>query len=415
MSKMLSALPRQDSLPGAVGLTEPPLIGLAGLTRRAMRGESLAPFAQALQARIAANPDDANALMDLSTVEQLRGSPAARMRLQRAALERRNLFAQNETIPGAPRLLALLAPGDFMANAPVEFLLEGSGVNLDFLYVQSEADLIAPPPHDIAFVAVAESRANQKILALIDEAAPRWPRPILNNPAAIARLTRDGAWRLLRDLDGVSFPENRRVTREGLAAETDSFPIIVRPVDSHAGEELEQIANAVELKAYLRAHQVDEFYVAPFVDYVGADGRYRKIRIAFIAGEALPIHYAVSSRWMVHYLNADMLYSAENRAEEEAFMREFATFARRHAGALDGLKRRLGLDYFQIDCAETDDGRLLIFEIGTAMIAHDLDCPITFPYKSAHMRRLFDAFSRMVGAREQPRDQHLGDQATGPA
>jgi len=388
-----------SALPSAVPsvLAEPPLIGLAALTRRAMRGESLAPFAQALQARLAANPDDANALMDLSTVEQLRGSRAARLRLQREALARRALYPQNVRIPGAPRLLVLLAPGDFMANAPVEFLLEDAPINVDFLYVRSEADFLRLPPHDMAFVAIAESRANQKILGLLDEAAPYWPRPILNQPAAIARLTRDGAWRLLRDGDGLLFPENRRIDRAALASgAAGAFPLIIRPVDSHAGEELEKIESASELGAYLRGHASDEFYVAPFVDYAGADGKFRKIRLAMIAGQAYPIHYAVSSRWMVHYLNADMLHNAAHRAEEEIFMRDFETFATRHAAALDALKRRLGLDYLQIDCAESADGRLLIFEIGTAMIAHDLDCPTTFPYKSAHMRRLFDAFRRMV-------------------
>ena len=84
-------------------------------------------------------------------------------------------------------------------------------------------------------------------------------------------------------------------------------------------------------------------------------------------------------------------------------MRDFDSFAKRHEKALDGLRRRLGLDYLQIDCAEAPDGRLLIFEVGTAMIAHDLDCPVTFPYKSAHMHRLFDAFCAMiVGHAEQP-------------
>lgn len=399
----MSAIPAAAK--SAAVCVEPPLIGLAALTRRAMRGESLAPFAQALKARLADDPDDANALMDLSTVEQLRGSRAARLRLQREALTRRNLFAQNEWIEGAPRVLALLAPGDFMANTPVEFLLEGARVNLDFLYVREEEDLLHLPPHDVAFVAVAESRANQNILALIEK-APDWPHRLLNTPSAIARLTRDGAWRLLRDLEGVHFPENRRLDRAALATEAGAFPIIIRPVDSHAGEELEKIEHAEVLAAYLRAHWSDEFYVAPFIDYAGADGKFRKIRLAFVAGEPLPIHYAVSSRWMVHYLNADMLNNSEHRAEEESFLREFGAFATRHAKALDGLGRRLGLDYFQIDCAETDDGRLLIFEIGTAMIAHDLDCPLTFPYKAANARRVFDAFRRMIGG---------ADASAGPA
>ena len=111
------------------------------------------------------------------------------------------------------------------------------------------------------------------------------------------------------------------------------------------------------------------------------------------------MHLAISTRWMIHYLNADMAESAAHRAEEEHFMQNFNLFARRHRLALSRMAERLQLDYFQVDCAESADGRLLIFEVGNAMIAHDLDCKFTFPYKSAPMRRLFEAFQRMVAER----------------
>ena len=77
-------------------------------------------------------------------------------------------------------------------------------------------------------------------------------------------------------------------------------------------------------------------------------------------------------------------------------MESFAEFARRHAATFKRMRDKLQLDYFLIDGAEIADDKLLIFEVGTAMIAHDLDCPITYPYKSAPMRRLFDAFRRLV-------------------
>ncbi len=379
-----------------------PLIGLAELTRRAMRGELLAPFAATLTARLALDADDASALLDLSTIEQLRGSRAGRMAFQAQALRLRKNFTQGECQGAAPTLLVLVAPGDFMANTPVEFLLEGAPLNVEFLYVDGESPII-PPPHDIALVAVAESRANQKILAAIDRAARLWPRPLLNAPGAIARLTRDGAWRLLGDLDGVFYPGNLRLGRDQLGAgDAGPFPIIVRPVDSHAGEELEKIAGDHDLLFYLRRHDAAEFYASPFVDYSGPDGKFRKMRLAFLGGAAWPVHYAVSSRWMVHYLNADMLHNAAHRAEEEIFMRDFAGFTARHEKALAGLSERLGLDYFQIDCAEAPDGRLLIFEVGTAMIVHDLDDPRTFPYKSAPMRALFSAFQRLLLSRVAP-------------
>ena len=44
-------------------------------------------------------------------------------------------------------------------------------------------------------------------------------------------------------------------------------------------------------------------------------GLYRKLRVVFVNGRPFVAHMAVSERWMVHYLNADMGKPA-NRAEE---------------------------------------------------------------------------------------------------
>jgi hypothetical protein len=48
------------------------------------------------------------------------------------------------------------------------------------------------------------------------------------------------------------------------------------------------------------------------------------------------------------------------------------------------------------DCAETSDGRLLIFEIATGMVVHDMDDPNLFPYKIPQIRRVADAFHEML-------------------
>ncbi|HKJ73656.1 MAG TPA: hypothetical protein VKA19_06020, partial [Alphaproteobacteria bacterium] len=62
----------------------------------------------------------------------------------------------------------------------------------------------------------------------------------------------------------------------------------------------------------------------------------------------------------------------------------------------DELTSRVGLDYFGIDCAETKDGRLLVFEAETALIVHDMDPPDVYPYKVGAMRKLFSAFVDML-------------------
>ncbi|MBV9776733.1 MAG: hypothetical protein JO143_06760, partial [Acetobacteraceae bacterium] len=132
----------------------------------------------------------------------------------------------------------------------------------------------------------------------------------------------------------------------------------------------------------------------------GTDGLFRKYRLICIDRAPFLCHMAVSEHWMVHYLNAGMETSADRRAEEARAMAEFDTgFAVRHAAALEALNDWIGLDYFQLDCAETPDGRLLVFEADVAAIVHLMDPPDLFPYKPAQMRRVFNAFDRMLRRR----------------
>ena len=76
-------------------------------------------------------------------------------------------------------------------------------------------------------------------------------------------------------------------------------------------------------------------------------------------------------------------------------------FARRHATSLLGIAERVGLDYFIVDCAETRDGSLLVFEADNTAIVHDMDPPDVFPYKLPQMRRIFEAFAAMLERRSQ--------------
>ena len=105
----------------------------------------------------------------------------------------------------------------------------------------------------------------------------------------------------------------------------------------------------------------------------------------------------ISDNWMIHYLNAGMHESAEKRAEEARFMQEFdIDFARRHETAFRALAERIGLEYFGIDCGETTDGKLLIFDTDVAMIVHAMDSVELFPYKRPQMRKVFDAFRDLL-------------------
>jgi len=95
---------------------------------------------------------------------------------------------------------------------------------------------------------------------------------------------------------------------------------------------------------------------------------------------------------MIHYVNAGMYEDAQKREEENAFMEHFDDFALRHRAALDAIYQRTHLDYVCIDCAETQDGQLLIFEVDHTMVVHAMDPEHLFPYKQFHMQKVKNAF-----------------------
>ncbi len=393
------------------------LIGLPTLMTLAFNGGDLNPIADALMARIKADARDATALMDLAVIFIMRGDTKLARSMQTLALHSQQVFAYPRgTAPIKIRALAILGPGDLMANSPFEFLIENQPVALDLLYITPELGLPAQiPEHDVLIVAIGESDVNQPLLAYLEQALQDWPHPVINRPGRISQLSRDASCALLADIPQLVMPAAQRVARSVLEACCGAeevatalttalngvdYPIIIRPIDSHAGQGLVRIESLSELTLYLVNSPEQFFFVSPFIDYRSPDGLFRKFRIILINGTPYVCHMAISQRWMVHYLNADMLENGAHRAEEAQCMASFNSgFAQRHADALLAIYTRLGLDYVGIDCAETADGRLLIFEVDSNMVVHNMDSAELFPYKKIQMPKLFHAFAELLAQR----------------
>ena len=93
-------------------------------------------------------------------------------------------------------MLALAADIDMGGNTPIDFLLEDSDIELLTLYVVKGIGLPETlPEHDVAIVIASDSEECREALALIEKAAPRWPRPLLNRPDLIGNLDRDKLYR----------------------------------------------------------------------------------------------------------------------------------------------------------------------------------------------------------------------------
>lgn len=364
------------------------------------------PICQQMLARAEREPNNANLWMNLSIALFCLGLRDTGMAIQAQALALARIYhlAAAEQ-PARLRLLLLMAPGDLAANTPIECLLEQCDIDLTFYFVSSGAPLAETiPEHDVLMVSLSESEENRALLVALEPALSNWPKPIVNAPQHIPATGRIAASVLLQDAPGLLIPPTLSASRSDLLAMAQGslrlperfdgcdFPIIVRPIDSHGGHGLEKLNGAGDIAGYLAKVDAEGFFLSRFIDYSGQDGLFRKFRIALVDGKPYACHLAVSSNWMIHYLNANMYEDAQKREEEAAYMACFAELARRHQPALDAIYRRTKLDYVCIDAAETPDGRLLVFEIDHAMVVHAMDPVDLFPYKQRHMQKVQNAF-----------------------
>ncbi|MCX7193572.1 MAG: RimK family alpha-L-glutamate ligase [Proteobacteria bacterium] len=363
----------------------------------------------AMIALMFASPADANLYMSQFHLFSVTGSQDFALEMQARALQMSTVYRIAGTKKPAIRLLALMGAGVQSVNTPLDYLIENSDIQLDLLYIvpgQPLPDII--PGHDVAIVALGESDQSRPVLEMIDGLAEHWPRPLLNPARHILRCSRDGVYRLLKDIPGLLIPPTLRISRtdlarvaaQELAADTlfgGTYPVTVRPLVSQGGCGLAKIDNAAELAAYLAGSDEAEFFVSFHIDYRSADGLYRKARIVLIDGMPYICHLAISAHWIVHYGASGMTDSADKREEEARFMRDFDTgFAQRHRDALNSIAKKLELDYVVIDCAEAADGNLLLFEADNRGWVHATDPVDIFQYKQDIMYKAFAAFRAML-------------------
>jgi glutathione synthase/RimK-type ligase-like ATP-grasp enzyme len=378
-----------------------PIVGLAALAR--MPAATI--FNLILKTQAA--PELATACMQMFYALQAVGQHEFALEMQARALQQACLFRVVAPSRPSVRLLAVMAPGDMTDNTPYEFVIENSDIRLDLLFlVPGQAPPETVPDHDVAIVAIGESAKNRSLLACAQALLANWPRPVLNRPKFIARCARDSAYRLLNDIPGLAMSPTRRVDKETVRrfrVPQFRFPITIRPIDSHGGNGLARVDADPGLDTYFERYPADKYYVSEFVDYRSEDGLYRKSRIALIDGQPYVCHLAISDTWIVHYLSSGMELSERKRAEEAALMEGFdRDFGLRHRAAFDAIADRLGLDYVVLDCTQTRDGRLLLFEADSRGWIHATDPVHVYPYKPKVMERAFAAFKAMLVQRSMP-------------
>jgi tetratricopeptide (TPR) repeat protein len=376
------------------------LVGKAGiLLRDGLIDEARKLYEEAL----IVEPASLAAHLGMYELLQIKGDLHGAVEHQRRALERHRLFSHRA--PNEQRsVLVLLAPGDWQANVPVDFLFDRQTTSVHKLYLIDEklarAEML--PDYDVVFNAIAESDESVEVLRLARAFVDAQSKASLNAPERVLGV---GRRRLPQTLAGVDcvVPAVIEVPRDDLARGKCpiDYPAIVRPVGSHAGHQLERVTSDAELADYVARVDARAFFVSPFVDYSNGDGYFRKYRIVFVDGEPYPVHLAISPNWMIHYYNAPMSENEWMRTAEAAFLADLSSsFGGALAAALSDVAVRIGLEYFGIDCSIDRDGRLLIFEADPAMLVHTSDPVDLFPYKQQYIPRIFRALEAMLDKRK---------------
>lgn len=388
-------------------------LGLAPFLRLSIADVDLRPIADALLQAALAEQNNPCIWMNLATAFFATEHRTLGLAMQAEGLRLQRTYTLPATQkPAHFTLLMLVVPGDLAENTPVDCLLEESDIDLILYYTSAEQPLPPEiPAHDAVMVAFSDTVDNSPVLQRLDMLLRGWGRPVLNAAACISNTERSAASTLLQGVRGLRMPPTRNVARDALQSIVNGkgaidqvfnecrYPIILRPVSSHGGRDLEKIDDAAGISQYL-SHVTDpDFYISNFVDYRSADGLFRKCRIAMVDGQPFICHMAVSSHWMVHYVNAGMYVDSAKRCEEASFMANFDAFVKRHGSALREICARVGLEYLCIDCAETIDGELLVFEVDHTMVVHAMDSKALFPHKQVHMLKVKRAFENLLWGR----------------
>lgn len=249
------------------------------------------------------------------------------------------------------------------------------------------------PPVDLVIgnLAVPEQALNDATHAALERFLGALGAPVLNRPADIGPLTRDRVAGLLAGCPGLHVPRALRIT--GRAARAAAFgefpaaapfPAILRDPHSHsssgsaiAGADVNAfLARSRETAAnWIGLGGLTDFYLIEYVDLERPGGIFRRFR-AMVAGDEILLHSAgYYDHWLVGGWRigdeAERFYGAHPECIVEGAAAVADPEAALGAGpmqALRALRARIPMDLFGVDFDIDAEGRVVVFEVSSAMI-----------------------------------------------
>jgi hypothetical protein len=258
---------------------------------------------------------------------------------------------------------------------------------------------------------ITEAEESSRSLDAMQKLLRGVPGKIINPPQAVLRTTRDQVARRFNGLAGLVVPEVVRLAAgksvelcgRQLADSGAAPPFILRQAGTHSGVIVGCFDN-VESLLGARDPTVDHVAIR-FVDFQSADGLYRKYRVFFIDGQLILRHMLISDSWNVHAKDrvGFMAERPELVAEERALFAQSEPFAPGVQQVLEGVRERMGLDFFGMDFGITRGGEVVLFEANATMNFFPFARDPQFAYLQRCLPAARRAFRELLGL---PPEQH---------
>ena len=314
-------------------------------------------------------------------------------------------LVQAEQLPNGALHLLFQGTEDFLRYVP-----RGSGLKVTKALLLGEGRTRSRPRvdnFDVVVNSIADPDASHLALEEAASLLEGAMVPVINHPTRVLRTTRDGIAAMLQDVEGLHVPRTLRVTPRRLADVEAvvrrggiDYPFLFRPAGTHGGTALDRITGPGDLPT-LEKYAFDgrDYYLTSFVDFRSPDGLYRKLRFFVVDGRPYPRHMIITDQWNIHQRNRLDRMAADPalRAEEMRFIEDFDPAS---VPAIEEIHRRVGLDYFAVDCARLQDGQLVVFEVNAgARLANDARGGLP-----RHVRTIVSAMVRMIRERVREAD-----------
>jgi len=227
--------------------------------------------------------------------------------------------------------------------------------------------------------------------------------PVVNDPEAAARTTRQENYERFKDAESFVFPAIH--TFRAIGADRSEIsdqvidkigvPVILRPARTQLGGGAVLCRTAEDLREKLASWKYEDVSAIRYYDCRDERGNARQFRIAALAGELYPERVNVAPYWHSHGYDRAALGWYENGydAYEKRFLEDpGSVIGADPARVFKPFLDRLGLEIFGIDFGLGAEGRIIIFEANASMNLFNPKSNAFCPYKVASV----EAFQRRV-------------------